>query len=684
MGEQGTGGRKATAEPPRDERRRKVRLIPLLCPASFAPSGFSAKRIDPSRPDSPFIVLARDYHDRWQLAPSSLNFDEHFARALRNLRRRKERAEWLRPDGPSGPANVLLRMGDALTASDLLDQGFLRAAAALLGADEVFVAVPTRESMVLSADFALVAQFALARLEDLEPDEFAIGAQIFRCNANGLELIAGVARPEAATAARAEARAREPGPQPEGTTDAPTTLAFDTAANDEADDESLGYMPMGLELGSPDGSTMILLALTEPNLESAERKIRVLLERRLQGYAAKPSFGGLLRVQLNPEMIEANASNQARLEQILSRTNAELERRDAITVSGNPIRVIGGIGHPGQEAPSPSRQKRAPRSPGSGGADKAAAREAQAAEDEALTTAVVESPATAQKRELALIAGGVLALGTISARSLVAFDRLGSSALFQLSTLTPVACLIALSLAVRGVPYARFVLLGFSLASLVWSLPRLNESLAGGAAALTPLAFASALGFAAATLFLAVGRARSRRAPPRGKNRHQTLLGFSLGIALSLVTPLAEVPRCVERAAFPRVATCRALDATTCSKVPGCRAHPPRCAIDCRKGFGDECPAACEESGGRCQPLACSWSVHTNALGQSTRSCGPSGLCVEQADQCVEGCSTLSTRDACRQRAFCGFSECEGTATLACDAFSAADCPLEVCELRGY
>jgi hypothetical protein len=55
----------------------------LLCPANLAASGFSAKRVVSSRPDSPFIVLARDYHDRWELAPSSLSFDEHHERALR-------------------------------------------------------------------------------------------------------------------------------------------------------------------------------------------------------------------------------------------------------------------------------------------------------------------------------------------------------------------------------------------------------------------------------------------------------------------------------------------------------------------------------------------------------------------------------------------------------------------------
>jgi hypothetical protein len=651
-------------EPAAKRPRKTVRLVPLLCPADFAATGFSAERIVSSRPDSPFIVLAQDYHDRWELAPSSWNFDEHRERALRNLRRREQRAEWVRErlDGPSGPADVLLRLGDALTASDLLDFGFLREAAALLGAHEVFVAVPTRESMVLSSDFALVAQLTLARLEDPEPYEFAIGAQIFGCNASGLELIAVAARPDVAAAARAETAAPESKPQPASETDAQTTLAFDTAIDDAGDDESLGYMPVGLEIGLPDGSTMILLALSEPSLESAEKKIGILLERRLQRYAANPSFGGVLRLVLNPETIEANASNRAKLEESLRRTNAELERRGVITVSGNPIRVAGSIGHP-----------------------ELGAREAQAADDEVRTPAVAEEPAATQQHELALIAGGVFAIGAVSAPSLMAFDRLGSSSLFQLSTLAPVACLLALLLAIRGVAYGRFVLLGFSVASLVSSMIRSNEILAGGApAALSAVALGSGLGFAAATLLLAIGRPRTRSAPPRSGGRQQPLLGLALGLALSLVAGLAHVPQCMEREASPGIASCRALDAAACAKVPGCRVHSPRCAIDCSAGFGGSCPAGCERSGDRCQPLVCRWSIQTNALGQSKRTCEPSGLCVEQADQCVEACSTLSTREACRRRAFCGFTECEGTAAVACAAFPAAECPTGLCDLRGY
>jgi hypothetical protein len=156
-------------------------LVPLLNPASWTSKDkMASERLIAGYDNSPLVSLGWDSPRMVVIGDASLLTPQNKATALANLRKRPDRPEWEQTsmDLPEGSADVFVRLGDVMTASDLWDPEFVRDALRLAGSDRVFFAVPTRESMVMATSPDPVARLAMARVQDDEHGEFVIGTEI--------------------------------------------------------------------------------------------------------------------------------------------------------------------------------------------------------------------------------------------------------------------------------------------------------------------------------------------------------------------------------------------------------------------------------------------------------------------------------------------------------------------------
>lgn len=156
-------------------------LLPFLSPARWSPQReMASEQLIPGYDNSPLVCLGWDSPRLVVLGGAQLLTPQNKATALDNLRKRPNRPEWQETsmDLPEGSAEVFVRLGDVLTASDLWDREFVRAAHQLAGSERVFFAVPTRASMVMATSPDPVARLAMSRVEDDEHGEFVIGAEI--------------------------------------------------------------------------------------------------------------------------------------------------------------------------------------------------------------------------------------------------------------------------------------------------------------------------------------------------------------------------------------------------------------------------------------------------------------------------------------------------------------------------
>jgi len=182
------GGRDSDAPPGMEELAAVLRasdpsaLVPFLSHAAW--SGATDSATEPLLEefgDTLLLSLGWDTSRMVVIGDRSLLTPENKRTALANLRSRATRAEWVRTtlSLAEGETDVWMRLGDAMTASDLWDREFVRAALALSGAPTVFIAVPTREAMVMSTHPDPVARFAMARVKDPEHGEHVLGTDIF-------------------------------------------------------------------------------------------------------------------------------------------------------------------------------------------------------------------------------------------------------------------------------------------------------------------------------------------------------------------------------------------------------------------------------------------------------------------------------------------------------------------------
>jgi hypothetical protein len=161
-------------------------LFPYLNPAGFRQeSDTASERLVDAWSDSPLVTLGHDggVSIAW-MGRAELNI-ENKRLALGNLRSRRERAEWQAHsmESPAGPIELFVRMGDDLTASDLVDPDFLRAAYEQCGSKVVFFAIPSRVSMVMASHPDPVARVARVGFEDDEHDP--VSSCLFAFNGEG-------------------------------------------------------------------------------------------------------------------------------------------------------------------------------------------------------------------------------------------------------------------------------------------------------------------------------------------------------------------------------------------------------------------------------------------------------------------------------------------------------------------
>jgi hypothetical protein len=674
-------------------------LLPLVYPADLEAPELALTRLIPARTDSPWVVLG--YHRRGELsfAPGKPDFAVRRQEALAHLRSRAGRAPWVEQTiaGPKRKAKALLRVGDPTTASDLLDIEFLLEAAAQFESEHVYVAAPTQESMLMTADRGLAAHLSLTRLYDIAHDEFVLGPQIFRCDGGGLSLV-GLAGREGAE------------PVPTGrpgqlTATERAALAFDTEsdASDKdaaAEDPELGYMPMGLQVRTADGGFFLLLALSEPSLASAKRKIDILLERRLERYASLPGFNGDLRFQLNPEFVPPTAKHRAEFAAMLREKNRELAERNAKTHDGRPIGVGGSIGQPDEpdatepgepEAPEPG----GPAEPTPAEVEAKRADEARRAEEQARRAALertaappVESldPATRRRQERLALAGALLTTLAVCGRFALALEFGGAANAFRMffgsPALSVLACLALILLELRGNELARAGFLGLSSFSLVASVIRLARAATLELDRLVAANAVCAVVLLAAFACLALGRTRGTESRHTARVRPILLLGFLLGATLPLAGGFASIPHCVAaRNADKLAGSCENLAAAACTRVPGCRVITPVCATQCRDTFSGKCIGGCALLAGECKP-PCAFE-QPFSFRPDLRYCKPDGACVAHGDVCQEACPLFPSAEACNARPFCRFVECAGTPTVqpssVCAALSLDECVPRLC-----
>lgn len=156
-------------------------LLPFLSPASWSPQQeMACERLIAEYDNSPLVCLGWDSPRLVVIGGAQLLTPQNKAMALANLRTRPNRPEWHETsmDLPDGSAEVFVRLGDVMTASDLWDPEFVRHAHLLAGSERVYFGVPTRQSMVMATSPEPVARLAMSRVEDDEHGEFVIGAEI--------------------------------------------------------------------------------------------------------------------------------------------------------------------------------------------------------------------------------------------------------------------------------------------------------------------------------------------------------------------------------------------------------------------------------------------------------------------------------------------------------------------------
>lgn len=156
-------------------------LLPFLSPAGWSPQqDMACERLIAEYDNSPLVCLGWDSPRLVVIGGVQLLTPQNKATALANLRTRPNRPEWHETsmDLPDGSAEVFVRLGDVMTASDLWDPEFVRHAHLLAGSERVYFGVPTRQSMVMATSPEPVARLAMSRVEDDEHGEFVIGAEI--------------------------------------------------------------------------------------------------------------------------------------------------------------------------------------------------------------------------------------------------------------------------------------------------------------------------------------------------------------------------------------------------------------------------------------------------------------------------------------------------------------------------
>jgi hypothetical protein len=608
-------------------------LIPLLFPADFSDTTLSAVRLLPSSSESPYVGLGWDHPQFFELAPKSIDFETHRARALANLRAREERAEWGSEElpGTDGTSRCLLRVGDETTASDLLDFEVLRAGMKELDAEEVFIAVPTRVAMVMSADRLLAAHLCVARIEHFCEDEFVIGPQIYRFDGETLSLDGLVARPEDAEPI-AKVRRLNRRSARRALSEPTTALGFDTEV-DEPADESLGYVPRGLWVETKGGEVSMLLALSEPDLPSASKKIDLLLKRRLERYLARPRFGGVIRFQLDPELIEPTADNTDELQQLLRKKTRKLERKGFATSAGEPVLLVGSIGGPDRAQAGPRRAEAKARAKAKVAEPRPqltpVQSEALARLEQAFGSAVPPAPEARAKHEAtreaetpetlrqARLCGFIGKVGAFVA-TLAVFVRFGAAVRLQgqgiwleRPVLAPLGCLILLVFMLRGSAYGRFGLLGLSVTGCIASLLG-SRTYQGPMPVFSVVDHVVALVFGLAALCLAVGLGVGASGRPASEPPYRGVLGLLLG-ALLLFATGRDTRACVTRMTVlgaPRA--CRDLPKDYCGTVPGCRVIPPSAVPGCPPGL--------------CAPAECEGTPERACHEHSSSTC-PVGLC---------------------------------------------------------
>ena len=80
---------------------------------------------------------------------------------------------------PDGEIEVFIRIGDDLTASDLLDPEFMQDAWARCRSKMVFFGVPTRTCMAMASHPDPVARLAAVRFEEPEHGELRLSPCVF-------------------------------------------------------------------------------------------------------------------------------------------------------------------------------------------------------------------------------------------------------------------------------------------------------------------------------------------------------------------------------------------------------------------------------------------------------------------------------------------------------------------------
>ncbi|MBI2192412.1 MAG: hypothetical protein HYU36_10550 [Planctomycetes bacterium] len=176
---------------------------PILNPSTWDSHGeaFSRKLLQSNFPLVPWVAYGEDrgdrinYLTRWAAEEQKVSYEQMDEKSLSNLAQRPEQPEWQMNEPALGKAShkVILRVGDDLTASSILDPAILQKAQDMLGCDMILVGIPHRFMMLAcgEGEAILVAPVVHSIYEEARRESHAHLSPYLFCARDG-ELI-GVA-----------------------------------------------------------------------------------------------------------------------------------------------------------------------------------------------------------------------------------------------------------------------------------------------------------------------------------------------------------------------------------------------------------------------------------------------------------------------------------------------------------
>ena len=301
-------------------------IVPILQPPDWvgAERCLCRRLLDESQAHALWVALGEEKETARALlmkelaAELEVTYEDAHERALRNLKERPNRVGWEANEFDG--VKFLLREGDELTASDIVDNDFLDEAAKMLDSDFLHVAIPTRTTMAVTGLDGMLHVIPLARKlwESAEEDDREPLTPLVYCYAEGQLVGLAVTDDEEA----------------------------DEDEDGDAEAEEAGFRPTPMQV-EKDGKPALLLCMTCNSFDELAQAIQREFRSYAPGLTEMEGFGGEIHFDINPNGVEPSDENKKHLTDLmgfLTRQAAEFELK---TADGDPIFATFEFGPPG-------------------------------------------------------------------------------------------------------------------------------------------------------------------------------------------------------------------------------------------------------------------------------------------------------------------------------------------------